>query len=266
VRPAPGGAPDAPGGPGGPLQEALAQDHGPRSRGRDGQGPHPAPLRPDDRARRPLCGRHHLHRHLGGLGVPGHRDRPGQPPRGGLGARRPHAHGARLRRARDGVPDTPATPRCHLPQRPRSAVREHRLHRARPGPRRGAVGRPGGRVLGQRGGRELLRHHQARADRHARLADARRASHRGLRLHRGLVQHPSPAQHPRLPQPGRVRGARPQRRPRGAPRWSTPRPAASAPSAPVSARPVTSSPTRPRSPGAPAMPRASRLHSNASSS
>ena len=93
---------------GGPLQEALAQDHGPRPRGRGGQGPHPAPLRTLRRARPPLRRRHHLHRHLGGLGLPGDRHRPGLPPGRRLGARRPHAHRARRRRARDGVRPPPA--------------------------------------------------------------------------------------------------------------------------------------------------------------
>ena len=65
---------------------------------------------------------------------------------------------------------------------------------------------PQGDVLGQRGRRELLRHHQAGADRPALLADHRRAAPGDLRLDRGLVQHPPPALQPRLPQPRPIRG------------------------------------------------------------
>ena len=53
--------------------------------------------------------RHHLHRHLGGLGLPGHGHRPGQPPGGRLGAGRPHAHRARRRRPRRWPSVAPAT-------------------------------------------------------------------------------------------------------------------------------------------------------------
>ena len=81
--------------------------------------------------------------------------------------------------------------------------------------RRRAVGREEGRVLGQRGGRVLLRHHQARAHRHPVLADESRTPPRRLRVHRGLVQHPPAALDARLPQPGPVRSTPPQRRPSG---------------------------------------------------
>ena len=81
--------------------------------------------------------------------------------------------------------------------------------------RRRAVGRQEGRVLGQRGGRILLRHHQARAHRHPVLAHAGRTSPCRLRVHRGLVQHPPAALDPRLPQPEPVRSTPPQRRPSG---------------------------------------------------
>ena len=67
------------------------------------------------------------------------------------------------------------------------------LRRARPGQRRRAVDRQEGRVLGQRRGRELLRHHQTRAHRQPVLADAGRTPPCRLRLHRGLVQHPPAA-------------------------------------------------------------------------
>ena len=82
----------------GPMQEALAQDHRGRPRSRGGQGPDPAPLRAVRGDRPPLRRRHHLHRHLGGLGLPGHGHRPGLPEGRRLGAGRPHAHRARRRR------------------------------------------------------------------------------------------------------------------------------------------------------------------------
>jgi hypothetical protein len=44
-------------------------------------------------------------------------------------------------------------------------------------------------MLGQCGRRELFRDDQARAHRDATVADASRASARGLQLHRRLVQH-----------------------------------------------------------------------------
>ena len=67
---------DAPGRPGRTGQEAVAYDHDPRPRGRAGQGPDPAPLRTVHRDRPSLRRRHHLHQHLGRLGVPGDGHRP----------------------------------------------------------------------------------------------------------------------------------------------------------------------------------------------
>ena len=64
----------------------------------------------------------------------------------------------------------------HLPLGPRLSIHEQGLRRPRPGQRRRAVGRPEGRVLGQRGGRVVLRHHQARAHRHPGLADESRTA------------------------------------------------------------------------------------------
>ena len=61
----------------------------------------------------------------------------------------------------------------------------------------------------------LLRHHQARAHRHPRLADESRTSTRRLRVHRGLVQHAPAALDARLPQPRPIRSCPPQRRPSG---------------------------------------------------
>jgi transposase InsO family protein len=76
------------------------------------------------------------------------------------------------------------------------AIHERRVRRAGAAKRRGAVDRTQGRVLGQRRGRELLRHHQARAHRQPGLADPRRPSTRHLRLRRGLVQRQAAAQLP----------------------------------------------------------------------
>ena len=56
-----------------------------RPGGRAGPRPHPAPLRTVRGDRPALRRRHHLHRHLGGLVLPGDRHRPGHPPGGGLG-------------------------------------------------------------------------------------------------------------------------------------------------------------------------------------
>ena len=81
------------------------------------------------------------------------------------------------------------------------------LRRSRSPERRRALGRAEGRVLGQRGGRILLRHHQARAHRHPGLADEGRTSPCRLRVHRGLVQHPPAALDARLPQPEPVRSS-----------------------------------------------------------
>ena len=61
----------------------------------------------------------------------------------------------------------------------------------------------------------LLRHHQARAHRHPRLADEGRTPTGCLRVHRGLVQHPPAALDARLPQPRSIRSCPPQRRPSG---------------------------------------------------
>jgi putative transposase len=86
---------------------------------------------------------------------------------------------------------------------------------AGPGQRCRAFGRAHGRMLGQRGGRKLFRHNQARAHRHAFMADTGRTSTRCLRVHRGLVQHPPAALDARLPQPRSIRSRPPQRRPSG---------------------------------------------------
>jgi hypothetical protein len=73
LRQAQGDQADASGRPRGTVQEALAQDHRGRSRRRGGPRPHSAPLRAVRRGGPSLCRRHHLHRYLGGLGLPGDR-------------------------------------------------------------------------------------------------------------------------------------------------------------------------------------------------
>ena len=96
------------------------------------------------------------------------------------------------------------------------SIHESGLWRAGPGQRRGALDRPGRGMLGQRRRGELLRHHQARADRHTFLADPGGTSPFCLRVHRGLVQHAATTQLARLPQSRRLRSThQPQRRPSG---------------------------------------------------
>ncbi len=61
-----------------------------------------------------LCRRYHLHLDVGGLGLPGHGHRPGQPPGRRLGPRRSHAHRAGRRRPHQAF-DQPGTERrCHF--------------------------------------------------------------------------------------------------------------------------------------------------------
>ncbi len=201
LREAPGDEAHADRRPGGPVQEALEEDDRCRSRCRGGPRPHPAPLRAVRGDRPPLCRRHHLHRHLGGLGLPGHRHRPGQPQGRRLGAGRPHADRAGRGRTVDGL--------------------------RQPGPEQGVIfhsdrgcqytskdfadlARANGVVLsvGRKG--ECWDNAVAEsffATIKRELIDTRawpttsRTAPRRLRVHRGLVQHPAVAQLPRLPQP-----------------------------------------------------------------
>ena len=216
LRQAQGDQAHASGRPRGPVQEALAQDHRGRPRRRGGPRPHPAPLRAVRRDGPPLCRRHHLHRHLGGLGLPGHGHRPGLLAGSSAGP----------------WPITCAPSWSKTPSPWRST------HRA---PDEGVIfhsdrgcqytsgdfaelARANGVVLsvGRKGecwdnavAEIVLRHHQARAHRHPRLADEGRTSTRCLRVHRGLVQHPPAALDARLPQPRSIRSCPPQRRPSG---------------------------------------------------
>lgn len=98
----------------------VADDHhrrpgGSRSCRPDRPGLHHRP-RP---RRRPLVRRHHLHQHVAGLVVSGHRHRSGVPPRRGLGRRRPSQD--RPGRCRAGRRDraTPPDLWVDLPFRPR---------------------------------------------------------------------------------------------------------------------------------------------------
>ena len=102
-----------------------------------------------------------------------------------------------------------------IPTAAAQAIHEFRLRRVGPQQRRRALGRTEGRMLGQRGGRIVFRHHQARAHRLAFMANTGRASTECLRVHRGLVQHPPAALDARLPQPRSIRSTPQQRRSSG---------------------------------------------------
>ena len=101
------------------MQEALAQDHGGRPGGRGGPRPDPAPLRAVCGDRPALCRRHHLHRNVGGLGLPGHSHRPGQPPGRRLGPGRSHAHRTGQDALSMAFANRAPAPGRHLPPRPR---------------------------------------------------------------------------------------------------------------------------------------------------
>ena len=74
--------------------------------------------------------------------------------------------------------------------------------------RRPPVGRASRAVLGQRGRRVVLRHHQDRTTRPAGLAHPGRRPQGDLRVDRGLVQHPPSTLHIGLSQPSRLRSRR----------------------------------------------------------
>ena len=74
------------------------------------------------RGRHRLVRRHHLRAHLGGLALPGHGDRPGEPTGRRLRHGRPHAGRSRLRRPRDGHHAASTSTRADLPLRPRIAI------------------------------------------------------------------------------------------------------------------------------------------------
>src|SRR5699024_322285 len=82
----------------------------------------------------PLRRRHHLPAHIRGWWrpepVPGHGDRLLQPPPGGLGHRRSHAHRPRRRCAQSSRSDPRITGRRDLPQRPRLGLHLQGLRRA----------------------------------------------------------------------------------------------------------------------------------------
>ena len=171
---------------------------------------------PCDRDRPPLRRRHHLHRDLGGLGLPGHRHRPGQPQGRRLGAGRPHAHRAGRRRAHAWPSPT---------ERPDDGVIFHSDRGCQYTSRDFAdLARANGVVLsvGRKG--ECWDNAVAEsffATIKRELIDTRSwptsagLRPRRLRLHRGLVQHPPAALLARLPQPRPVRSSPPQRRPSG---------------------------------------------------
>ena len=83
-----------------------------------GHGPPAAQLRPrSPRDRHPLVRRHLLRAHLGGLGLPGHGDRPLEPPRGRSGDGRPPARLAGGRGTRHGAHATSPGAGARLPLR-----------------------------------------------------------------------------------------------------------------------------------------------------
>ena len=130
------GAPaDAPGRPGGPLQEALAQDDAPRPRRRDRPGSHPAALRA-------LCRSSIAAMWATSPTSPRGRAGPIWPPsstwhRAGssAGRCRPHAHRAGRRGARP-WPSPPAAQRAgrHLPFRQGLSIHQRGTTPAWPGP------------------------------------------------------------------------------------------------------------------------------------
>ena len=95
-----------------------------------------------------LCRRHHLHRDLGGLGLPGDSHRPGVSPRRRLGAGRSHAHRAGRRRSHHGLRQPGTTRRASSFIRTAAASTRAVTSPSWPGQRRRALGRTQGRMLG----------------------------------------------------------------------------------------------------------------------
>ena len=205
VRHTPRGAPHAPGGLGGPLQEAIPHDDDRGSRLRVRAGPHPS------------CVRHRAMQPTAATSATSPTSRPGR-------AGRTWQPSSTCRHAASSAGPWPTTcapsssktrsPMALSTRRPDAGVIFHSdrgcqytsrdFAELATRQRRRALDRTQGRVLGQRRGRELLRDHQARAHRHALVADTPGASSSDLRLHRGLVQHEATAQLAQLLQSCRV--------------------------------------------------------------
>ena len=163
LRAAPGDQADAPGRPRGPLQEALAQDDRPRPRRRGGTRPDPAPLRPvreiDPRYVGDIT---YIATWEGWAYLATVID---------LASRRVVGWALADHMRTELISDALTMAFAHVRRRgvifhsDRAVSTPAGLRRPGPGQRRRALGRSQGRVLGQRGGRIVLRHHQARAHR-----------------------------------------------------------------------------------------------------
>ena len=205
----------APGRPRGPVQEALAHDHRRRSRRRGGPGPDPAPLRAVRGDGPALRRRHHLHLDLGGLGLPGHGHRPGQPPGRGLGPGRSHAHRAGRRRPHHGLRQPGTRARASSFIRTGAVNTRAGTSPSWPGPT-ASCSRSGARANAGTTPWPRSSSPPSSASSSTRvMADEGRTSTRCLRVHRGLVQHPPAALDARLPQPRSIRSCPPQRRASG---------------------------------------------------
>ncbi len=125
----------------GPAPSALEADRGGRPGGDDHRrGPDRAAA--PARRRRPLLGgRPHVRADLGGVGRPGHRDRPGLAAGGGRGDGRPPAHGPGLRRPPDGDQAAPARSRPDLPSDGAASTPRRSSPGCRPGTASGRAGR-----------------------------------------------------------------------------------------------------------------------------
>ena len=170
---------------------------------------------PCEETRPSLCRGHHLHRHLGGLGLPGHRHRPGQPQGRWLGTRRPHEDRTGRGRTLHGLRQPGDQRRASCSTRTGDANTRARTSPISPGATASCC-RSAGKVSA--GTTRWPRSFFATIKRE--LIDTRSWPTRAglqrarLRVHRRLVQHPPAALDPRLPQPSPVRStAPPQRRP-----------------------------------------------------
>ena len=215
LREAPGDQAHAAGRPRGPVQEALAQDHGRRPRRRGGPRPHPAPLRTVRGDRPALCRRHHLHRHLGGLGLPGDGHRPGLLAGSSAGPW-PITCAPNWSKTLSPWP----SPTGHHEQgvifhSDRGCQYTSGTSPSSPGPT-ASCSRSGARAnAGTMRWPNLSSPPSSASSSTPALANGGRTSTCRLRVHRGLVQHPPAALDARLPQPRSIRSCPPQRRPSG---------------------------------------------------
>ena len=106
---------------------------------------------------------------------------------------------------REAILAAPPASRVPSPLRPRQPLRERRLPRGAACLRGVPEHEPQGRLLGQRGRRELLRHAASRARRPRAVRHPRGSDARHRRLHRQLLQRRATPLAPRLPQSPRVR-------------------------------------------------------------